>query len=184
MAKRLRVRWVRITADMRLALVDFVNVLKVRRDRSFDLILGNRPYSKVIFTDASHKGIGGFTPGFFFSEPWEKIPVEFRKHINYTELFAALSALKIWIPRFRGENVVLLTDSKTALHWLMKLRLDRKKIWVHIREIAFLLEQCNAGLVVQHISGSENSIADSLSRNWVGTPEFVFAAVSFKKVAL
>ena len=125
--------------------------------------LAERNPDLFLLSDASLKGWGATVEGHQFAGTWSK--EEAALHINNLELRAVWYALKAAEPLVRNKSVAVLTDNKTALAYIAKQ--GGTKSWVLfclVREILLWTEERRITLMPQFISGTENVVADSLSR--------------------
>ena len=124
-----------------------------------------------IFTDASELGIGGYNPhtgiGWRYKLPqWTS-----NLHINSIEFLAALVGL--WVDLLHSpclhKRMLCMTDSSSALAWLHKGNFNPVDQKVHesiSRKLTRVMMDNQAALYSQHVKGSHNVIADSLSRDF------------------
>ncbi len=87
------------------------------------------------------------------------------RHISFKELVAALLAVVAWGPLWGGKNARGLCDNQAAVQ-VVASRTCRDKPLMHLLRCLFFLEahfQCS--LVLAHIPGVQNALADDLSRN-------------------
>ena len=123
-----------------------------------------------LFTDASALGIGGV-----FGRKWFSVPLShFRDvswfpssdgpfDINFWELLALLAAFFTWSDLFRDKQVTIHTDNMPLVYvWSRGSR--NASIMRLVRALFMCTAQYNANLVLRHISGHVNTLADSLSR--------------------
>ena len=117
----------------------------------------------TIETDASVQGWGAHLQGDQISGSWTS--VQRLQHINVLEMLAMEEALFHWLPRFRGHVVQVLTDNSTVMYYIIKQGGTKS---LSLCTLAWrILRWCknnNISLVVKHIPGKRNVIADSLSR--------------------
>ena len=104
-----------------------------------------------------------------------------RYHINFLEFLA--SWIGIWIELLTStekyQRILCLTDSSSALGWLYKANFcpdSQKHNDTVARKLAEEMLEHEAALYSQHIKGSSNTIADSLSRDHsISTKKLTFA---------
>ena len=123
----------------------------------------------VGITDACETGLGGFVDD---GVAWRwAIPSDMLGlfSINLLEFIAAV--VKIWLLLLRcprGRTILNFTDNSSALGWLYKASFNPVTHAAHdtvARHLATLLLKHDATLYSQHIKGSQNIVADSLSRD-------------------
>jgi len=128
----------------------------------------------VYRSDASEFGIGGYN--IVTGIAWRfELPVECRLRTSLNSLEFLGCVISIWLDIFLGaiepESCLLSqTDSTTAMGWLRKTnfadKLDEAVQLATARKLADLVLNSESCLYSQWFSGSENSIADSLSRDF------------------
>ena len=92
-------------------------------------------------------------------------PALYPLHINYyKETFAIVLAVWRWAPFWSGYRVVVKSDSQVAAALLNKGSSRCPVIMAWIRSLFWLKEYFSFSLFVEHIPGSINTLADSISR--------------------
>ena len=123
-----------------------------------------------LFTDASALGIGGV-----FGRRWFAFPLtdfsciswfpsgEDTFDINFWELLALLVAFFTWSNEFRDRQVIIYTDNMPLVYiWS---RGSRNPLIMRLVRALFLRTAShNSNLVLRHIPGHDNTLADLLSR--------------------
>jgi hypothetical protein len=119
-----------------------------------------------VYTDASDWGMGGWYSDQqeWFQHPWT--PQQKLSHIGVKELWATKHALERWGHAWAGKTVVLHTDNRSNVDAISarRSRIDEAVAEI-LREIFFLELTFRCWIVLQHIAGVKNEIADALSRN-------------------
>ena len=123
-----------------------------------------------LFTDASILGIGGV-----FGDHWFSIPISAFHHIpwfpqvdevfdiNFWELLALFVAFLTWEHLFRNIQVTIHTDNEPLVYvWSRGSRNTR--IMRLIRALFLRSARANTNLLLAHIPGHFNTLADHLSR--------------------
>ena len=128
-------------------------------------------WSVRICTDACEHGLGGWNP--ITKKGWRiKLPQWMlgKFHINFLEFLA--SWIGIWIEIINNKEkyarYLCLTDNSCAIGWLYKANFcpeSQKSNDVVARKMAEIMMEEECCLFSQHIKGSSNVIADSLSRD-------------------
>lgn len=114
----------------------------------------------VVEIDASDYAIGATLfqegrPVAFESKKLDDIQV--RWHTREKELYAVIHALKIWRHYLYGSKFVVLTDHESIKYFCDRLKLRRKKArWTDLMQ--------DFDMEIRYRKGSENSVADALSR--------------------
>ena len=91
-------------------------------------------------------------------------PDLFSLHINYKEAFMILQAAKRWAPYWSGQRIIITSDSEVAAAIVNKGTTPCPIIMEWLWELFWLSEYYGFHLTVDHIPGSLNVIADSISR--------------------
>ena len=123
-----------------------------------------------LYTDASALGIGGVFGRQWFAAPlsdfhgisWFPDPTE-SFDINFWELLALLAAFFVWSESFRNKQVIIYTDNMPLVYvWSRGSR--NARVMRLVRALFMRTALFNANLVLRHIPGHDNTLADSLSR--------------------
>ena len=116
-----------------------------------------------LFTDASGSGWGGHLATLQVSGVWSTR--ETKLHINQLEMMAVLNALMAFRKQLTGMTVQLMTDSATVVSYLRKqggtVSLSLYRL---AREVLLLARDAQITILVKHIPGEKNVLADLLSR--------------------
>jgi hypothetical protein len=116
-------------------------------------------------TDSCTWGGGGFLGVDWFYASWTTdFPKMFDEHINVTELFTVVLALRRWGPQLVDCHVRIRSDNSATVAALNKSTSRSDSLMPHIREIFWLCVQYNISISSVHIPGSENVLADRISR--------------------
>ena len=125
-----------------------------------------------LYTDACQTGLGGYNPttGIAWRLKLDKKMTTFF-HINVLEFIAA--KIGIWIELIHTSiehpRILCLTDNSCSVGWLTKSNFDPDRESHHdtvTRSLATLLLDHDAALYPQHVKGTNNIIADSISRDF------------------
>ena len=121
--------------------------------------------SALAYTDASPAGGGCCCHNDWLYVNWAlDFPNICPLHINYKETFMVLQATKRWAPFWWGQRVVVKSDSEVAVAIVNKGTTPCPIMMDWLRELFWLSEYYAIHLTVEHIPGSANVIADSISR--------------------
>ena len=140
--------------------------------------------SLALYTDSSLQGWGAFLEGKSVSGVWSL--VQQQEHINLLEMRAVLLALQHFKTLLVSKAVVLATDNTTVVAYLQNQGGTRcHALFLLCKEILLLCLLSHIHLVVRHIPGTFNVLADCLSRfhNPVNT-EWELRKVVFDSVVL
>ena len=121
--------------------------------------------SAPAYTDASPAGGGCCWHNDWLYVNWAlDFPNMCPLHINYKETFMVLQATKRWAPFWSGQKVVVKSDSEVAAAVVNKGTTPCPIMMDWLRELFWLSEYHAIQLTVQHIPGTANVVADSISR--------------------
>lgn len=141
--------------------------LRQWRDRSFivrGVPLGSLPSRReVVFTDASSMGWGATWQGRMAQGTWS--PEQCREHINVLEMMAVYLALRHYLPVLRGRHVLVRSDNTAVVYHINHMggtRSLRLLQWTQ-RLLTWAASEF-ASLRAAHVPGTQNMVADFLSR--------------------
>lgn len=118
-----------------------------------------------LFTDACTKGGGILGPFGWYYIDWQlDTPHLAPQHINIKETMAVIIALKLWAPVLQNHRVIIYTDNTTTRAHINKGACRNPQVMYHLRELFWISTMYNFELKCHHIPGSENILADSISR--------------------
>ena len=83
-------------------------------------------------------------------------------------LHTLVIAIKLWAPKLRGVHVSLLSDNTTCVSVLSSQHASNCFMQPFLQELRLFLALHNIQLIVRYVSGSENWLADALSRFLTG----------------
>ncbi|XP_070569467.1 uncharacterized protein [Ptychodera flava] len=116
-----------------------------------------------LFTDASGTiGCGGYHKGHWFTVTW---PTSLTASIAWKEMYPILVACSIWGHSWHGRRILFHCDNQTVVHIWKKGSARCPKIMHLVRGIFYQAAKGNFHVLIAHINGTDNSIADSLSRS-------------------
>ena len=119
-------------------------------------------HSLKLFTDASFLGFGAVYRSHWFSIPWPRSFSQF--HINYLELFAILAAVFSWGHEWSNKQILFFTDSQCVTTVWKSGTCRDKDIMKLVRALFLFSAKHNINILMQHIPGNVNTLADHLSR--------------------
>jgi hypothetical protein len=167
------VKWLSksVIADLQL-FSDFF-LPKIHEGISLNLLTFRRP-THIFWSDACPSGMGGFSQhsgkAWRFEIP-EKILHATKNQNNLLEFIA--SVISVWIEILDGAPsqscFLSFADNTSAVGWLHKANVNEavnKPLETATRHFASLLIQADCCLYSQHFRGSENKVADALSRRF------------------
>ena len=151
--------WIDVLNDQTLNQRPFYSILNAPKDAKF-----------IISTDGSTtKGVGGFfhNTNQAFQALLSQLPeIITQQDIQFIELFALVLAASIWAPQLSGSSVTFLCDNLPVVFMVIKKRASfaRKDLMQLIRILCKLANQHSFHFWIEHISTTDNKIADGLSR--------------------
>ncbi|CAG2206968.1 NEBL1_2 [Mytilus edulis] len=131
-----------------------------------------------------HPGLGGISGGLTISGVWNQDLLE--EHINVLEMKAVLLALNHFQLSLKNQSVILATDNTTVVAYLKNQGgTHSPSLYQITRDILLLCFQLQVHLVVKHIAGHLNILADTLSRSFAPVnTKWELHQVVFKAVTL
>jgi hypothetical protein len=118
----------------------------------------------LLSTDACLSSLGGWSGKHYFSRLFPDYILAQDYHISILELYAIVIALKLWAPIVTNSRVQVYCDNSASVFVINTGRTKDKVMLALIREIAYLCATNNCQLRALHISGSNNRLADLMSR--------------------
>ncbi|CAG2202738.1 unnamed protein product [Mytilus edulis] len=126
------------------------------------LCLSPQVPSLTLFTDASTLSWGAYLEGLTISGVWNQDLLE--EHINVLEMKAVLLALNHFQLSLKNQSVILATDNTTVVAYHKNQGgTHSPSLYQITREILLLCFQLQVHIVVRHIAGHLNILADTLS---------------------
>eukprot|EP00117_Sycon_ciliatum_P020140 scpid38648/ scgid18029/ len=118
-----------------------------------------------LFTDASGHGHGGYFKGEWFTGTWAEAQTKPpRTSIIWREMFPVATACALWGPKWSGKKILLHCDNK-AVGVVWKSGTCRNPAVMELIRFSLrMAAEQNFILLITHIAGTDNSIADALSR--------------------
>ena len=116
-----------------------------------------------MFTDASGKhGLGGYFGSLWFSQEW---PLKYQRHgINVKELLAVITAFELWIGQFADKQIKIYTDNENICNLWRNRSVKDLVLLKLIRHLFLRAISVNCNVMLVHVPGHYNAIADHLSR--------------------
>ena len=128
------------------------------------------PLFENIHLDASLTGLGGHFKNYVYAL---HIPANYMGYnIAHLEMLNVVVALKIWGHHWANKCVKLFCDNQAVVEVLSSGRACDQILATCARNVWLLTAMFNINLVVTHIQGTHNNVADLLSR-WGNTPQDV-----------
>ena len=120
------------------------------------------PVDESIFLDAFLTGLGGVFQHFVYAIP---IPRGYKAyHINHLEMINVMVALKLWGQAWANKNIKINCDNQAVVEVLTTGRARDEVLATCARNILLLTAMYNLQIIVSHIAGTKNTVADLLSR--------------------
>ena len=119
--------------------------------------------SMSLFTDASGRlGWGAYWSGHWIQSPWSCDQVN--RDIVWKELFAIASAVNTWGHHWPRKKVLIHCDNQAVVEIWKKGTTNCPNIMSLVRMLYFCAAKYNIHVLITHIAGTDNCIADALSR--------------------
>jgi hypothetical protein len=118
----------------------------------------------ILSCDACLEGCGGFWEGNYFHALFPSEILSFNLHIGALEMLALVLCLHLWASNFRHSRIVILCDNLSTCIAINSGKAKCPFLQKYIREICFISAVYEFEIKAQHISSSENRLADHLSR--------------------
>lgn len=115
-----------------------------------------------LFTDASNLGFGALLESQWFYGEWD-IAMQ-THHINIKELFPITVALELWGKRLENKSVLFFSDNETVVAIINKQTSPNPHMMALLRRLVTVSLCFNIRFRAKHIPGTENVLADALSR--------------------
>ena len=120
------------------------------------------PLHKHIYLDASLEGLGGCYDNHVYALC---IPRGYNNYnIAHLEILNVVVALKIWAPLCANKSIQIMCDNMAVVEVLTCGRARDSIMATCARNVWLLAAMFNVNIIVSHIKGLDNSIADLLSR--------------------
>ena len=116
-----------------------------------------------LFTDAAgNLGYGAYWNGWWFSQPW---PAHLSsRSIEWKELYAVVMACETWGEQWSGKRLLFHCDNEAVVHVWKSGRSRCPDLMDLVRALFYVAAHNNFNVLIRHIPGVDNSIADALSR--------------------
>ena len=116
-----------------------------------------------LFTDAAgNLGYGTYWNGQWFSQPWPSHLSS--KSIEWKELYAIVIACETWGRYWSGKRLLFHCDNEAVVQVWQSGRSRCPDLMDLVRALFFVAARNNFHVLIRHIPGVDNSIADALSR--------------------
>ena len=133
-----------------------------------------------IYVDACDKAAGAFYRGDWTYTVFDcDLPAAKDLHINYKEVCAVVLAVGRWAPLWRGERVIVHTDSIVTKCIINKGRSRNAYINCLLRKMAWDCAKLNCNISAVHVAGKVNLMADTISRLHEGKISQLVQLLSF-----
>ena len=116
-----------------------------------------------LFTDASDAGFGCFWQGRWMAGTWT--PQQRKRDIQWRELFAVLVAATAWGPHWTSKRLLVHCDNRAVVDIWRVGTSKQPSLMTLVRALFFIAARANFTVLLQHIPGVDNGIADALSRS-------------------
>ena len=159
----LRAPWhrIRVNKDMRDDLVWWLTYLQPHNGTT--PMCDNRPVSPI-WTDACPVAAGCVYNGRYLYTPFNTWDKAADLHINYKETMALEPAVTHWAPHWANRRVIVYCDNQAAVGIINKGTCRDPVVMAALRRIAMLSARHNFRIQATYYPGSENIVADAISR--------------------
>ena len=132
------------------------------------LIIHSQSPETTVTSDASGSwGCGAWHKQNWFQLPWDDATVKL--YIAVKELLPIVISSAIWGDQWKGHKVQAFCDNTAAVE-AINARVSKDKHMMHILRCLFFIEAYHQfQLTACHITGIQNTMADDLSRNQLGS---------------
>ena len=128
----------------------------------------NQEVQETIVLDACLQGLGGAFHNEVYALP---IPLGFKDYdIVHLEILNIVVALKIWANKWKDKKIEIKCDNMAVVDVIRSGRARDQILAKCARNIWLITSIFNINLVVNHIPGQENTVADLLYR-WKGSSD-------------
>ncbi|XP_076049323.1 uncharacterized protein LOC143029999 [Oratosquilla oratoria] len=137
----------------------------------------------VLYSDASDLGWGGCINHQSVNGRW--MSEEKKLHINTRELIAVLLTLKSLANEVRGKHIKVFCDNTTAVNYINETGGTKSVACNNVSsDIWNWCLNNDAWITCSYIPGSDNTLADTASRNFNDRHEWKFDEKCFKKLSI
>ena len=116
----------------------------------------------LLFTDASNMGYGCVYGNKWCYGPWQDTWAD--EDIYIKEFFAIWVAVFTWGDLWKDKQILIMTDNIAARDIWAKGSSPSKSVMKIVRAMFMFAAQRNTNILLQHVPGRDNILADSLSR--------------------
>ena len=121
--------------------------------------------SQYLYTDASLTGGGAlFEDNAYFAVSWVSPVTDWELSITGLEIFTVLLAFRAWQDQLQGSTVQVWTDSEVTVTTIRSGKTRNDFTAACLRELWMICALADIDVLVSHISGSDNVLADMFSR--------------------
>ena len=115
-----------------------------------------------LFTDSSDVAIGAYFNGAWF---YEILDAKLRLlSINWREMYAIVVAIATWGKQLVSKRLLIYCDNLSVCYILQKGTSKSENIMDLVRQLFYICAHYNIEISAKHVTTTNNSIADSLSR--------------------
>lgn len=127
--------------------------------------LVSSPTDIQLYTDAAPSiGFGGFFQGRWFAAPWPPQLQDISQSSALFELYPLVVVAFLWGKEWAASSILVHCDNDATVHCINKGRSHSPALMPLLRRLTWISACDQFIITAKHIPGSENQIADSLSR--------------------
>ena len=115
-----------------------------------------------LFTDASDLGFGAYWSGHWLCGPWS--PKQRTRDIQWKELYAVTAAAHAWGSQWSRKRLLVHCDNQAVVQVWQTGSSRNSALMALVRTLFMAAANHNFTVLIQHIPGVQNGVADSLSR--------------------
>ena len=155
---------IRLTPAMRADIHWWIQFARQWNGRSFFLDSSWTPSPAFqLFTDASDHGYGAYWAGHWLSGTWSRS--QCRNTIQWKELFAVLVAAATWGAQWSRKRLLVHCDNHAVVQIWRTGTSNNTALMQLVRTLFLIAATRNFNIMLQHLPGVDNGIADALSRS-------------------
>ena len=116
-----------------------------------------------LFTDASDHGFGAYWAGHWLQGTWST--KQHSQDIQWRELYTVVAAAHTWGEQWARKRLLVHCDNQAVVHIWQAGTSKNSDLMALVRTLFLKAATHNFTILLQHIQGVDNGIADSLSRS-------------------
>ena len=126
-------------------------------------VMWSKP-DKIFATDACLQGCGGFCENEYFHAIYPTFIKSKKLCINSLEMLTVTVALKLWAHKLSGKKALIYCDNEVTVQAINSGKVKDSFLLKNLREQRYLCALNDCEIKAVHLPGSQNRLADALSR--------------------